>query len=60
MFPSQPLKRACAYFVKLSLAVNLVLVDERQHDPVADDGALEGESKQDSRVNDSDCSGPKF
>lgn len=34
--------KACSYFVKLSLAVNFVLIDERQHDPVADDGALEG------------------
>lgn len=33
---------ACTYFVKLSLTVNFVLIDKRQHDPVADDGALEG------------------
>lgn len=34
--------KAYTYFIKLSLAVNFVLINERQHDPVADDGALEG------------------
>lgn len=29
------------YLVKLSLTVDFILVDKRQHDPVADNGALE-------------------
>lgn len=30
------------HFIKLSLTVNFVLVNERQHDPVTDNGTLAG------------------
>lgn len=40
------------YIVKLLATVDLVLIDKRQHDPIADDGALREEAGRRGVVSD--------
>lgn len=45
------------YFVKLSLTVDFILVDKRQHDPVADNGALQrGDEREKGLLLRAECS----